>query len=141
MELHLHLSICFIAYCLTEHGKNLSFLQEVVHSFIFTSNKLQSPLSKQNIVLSAICPPICASTSLGHQSLSPVLSSTISTIIPTFNYWPTPPRVYPSINHAKLQRTYPFAIRTKIFLTQPFIHTRFFTFDYHISHMHTSIHP
>jgi hypothetical protein len=28
-------------------------------------------LSKEIIILSAICPPICASTSLGHQSLSP----------------------------------------------------------------------
>lgn len=117
MELHLHFSICFIACCLTEHRKNLSFLQEVVRSFIFTSNKLQPLLSEQNIILSAICPPICASTSLGHQSWSPVLSSTISTIIPTFIYWPMPSRVYPSINHEKLRRTCPFVVRSKFFLT------------------------
>jgi len=115
MELNPHFSTCFIVCCLTEHRKNLSFLQEVVRSFISTSNKLQPLLSKRNIVLSAICPPICATTSLGHQSLSPVLSSTISTIIPTFIYWPTPPCVYPSINHTKLQRTCPFVVRSKFF--------------------------
>lgn len=86
----------------------------------------------QNITLSTVFPVLYKSTSWGHQSLSPSLSSSVLTIIPVFIYWPTPSCLYPSINPPTPHAYVHSFFTSRFFLTQQFNRTSFLSFDLHI---------